>query len=60
MSSVTESDTGLGLAMVFAAIALAAAAYMPYVGSQTMTAYAFGLATFVSVLAVGALHVYWG
>jgi|GEM_PF-4565290 len=60
MSSATENDTGLGLAMVFAAMALGAAAYMPYVGSQETTAYGFGAAVLLSVLAVGAMHVYWG
>jgi hypothetical protein len=60
MSSTTESDTGLGLAMVFGALALGAAAYMPVAGSQVTTAYAFAAAVALSVVGVAAIHLYWG
>jgi len=59
MAETLENDTGLGLAMVFGALTLGAAAYMPFVESQQTTAYGFAAAVTFAVLAVGALHLYW-
>jgi hypothetical protein len=58
MAATDTTDTGLGLTLVFGALAVGAAAYTLVAPTQAASAWGFAAAMALAVVSVSALHVY--
>lgn len=58
MSTVPDTDLGLGLGLAFGLLALGAAGYLVAAPSQEAAAWGFAAAVTLATLAVAAIHAY--
>lgn len=60
MTTETQTDKGVGLALAFGALAVVGAGLMLFGGSQTTMAWGFAAAMVAGALAVMAVQIYEG
>jgi len=58
MAASETTDMGLGLTLLFGALAVAAAGFMVVASTQEASAWGFAIAVALSVASVSALHIY--
>lgn len=60
MEETGTTDMGIGLATVFSLLAVIATGAMFFAPGTELAAWGFAAAMTAGVLAVGAVHIYWG